>query len=101
LTNIEELRKVIRQLHDADAVHVNSVPVTETWKGQTVWDGVVEVFHIHGHPKTDTVYAWSHETDDPANPVRHVTVLRIPPAISPETAVRTALVQEYKNASQA
>ena len=101
MTNIEELREVIKQLHGANAVHVKSVPVTETWKGQTVWDGVVEVFDLSGHPKTNRVYAWSHETDDPKEPIRHVTVLHIPPAVSPELAVRTALVQEYKNASQA
>ena len=101
MTNIEELRDVIRQLHNADAVHVKSVPVTETWQGQTVWDGVVEVFDLTGHPKTNRVYAWSHETDDPKHPVNHVTVLHIPPAVSPETAVRAALVQEFRNAHQA
>lgn len=44
----------------------------------------------------NTAYAWAHETDDPANPVRHVTVLQIPPAVSPITAVRAAIVQELK-----
>jgi hypothetical protein len=101
MNQIEELRSVIKQLHGATAVHVKSVPVKETWKGQTVWDGIVEVFDITGHPKTGRIYAWSHETDDPKNPIQHVTVLHIPPAISPETAVRTALVQEYRNAHPA
>jgi hypothetical protein len=80
---------------------VKSVPVTEKWKGKTVWEGVVEVFDLTGHPDTNRVYSWSHETDDPRHPVNHVTVLHIPPAVSPELAVRTALLQEYKNASQA
>ena len=43
-------------------------------------------------------YAWAHETDDPANPIRHVTVLKVPPAVSPETAVRVAISQELRNA---
>jgi len=38
-----------------------------------------------------------HATDDPAHPKRHVTVLQIPPAVSPETAVRAAIVQEFRN----
>ena len=29
---------------------------------------------------------------------RHVTILHIPPVISPETAVRAAIIQEYRNA---
>jgi hypothetical protein len=36
------------------------------------------------------------ETDDPENPKQHVTVLHIPPAVSPITAVRVAIMQELK-----
>jgi hypothetical protein len=97
MTHIQELRDVIRHLHGAKATHLESVPVTESFQGQTVWDGIVEVFRLKGHPKTDRVYAWSHHTDDPANPKRHVTVPHIPPVISAKTAVQTAIVQEYKD----
>lgn len=96
MNDIEELRKVIRFLHNADAVHVESVPVKETFQGQTVWDGVVEVFKLIGHPKALKAYAWAHETDDPKNPKRHVAVLHIPPVVSPETAVRAAIIQEHR-----
>lgn len=98
MTYLEELGDVIHKLHGAKATHVQSVPVTEMFQGQVVWDGVVEVFDLKGHPKTHRAYAWAHDTDDPKNPRRTVTVLHIPPAVSPETAVRTALVQEYRNA---
>jgi hypothetical protein len=97
MTHIQELREVIHKLHGGSAEHLESVPVTEFFKGQKVWDGVVEVFLLKGHPKTDRVYAWAHETDDPANPKRHVTVLHIPPVISPRTAVQAAIVQEHKD----
>jgi hypothetical protein len=96
MTHIQELRDVIHHLHGAKASHLESVPVTESFQGKTVWDGVVEVFLLTGHPKTDRVYAWVHDTDDPAKPRRHVTVLHIPPVISPQTAVRAAIVQEFK-----
>ena len=98
MTNIEELADVIHKLHGVNATYVDSVPVREVYKGQTLWDGVVEVFNIHGHPKTHRVYAWSHDTDNPEHPKRHVTVLHIPPAISPQTAVQTAIAQEIRNA---
>jgi hypothetical protein len=96
VTPIQELRETIRRLHGADATHLESVPVTETFQGKTVWDGIVEVFTLHGHPKTSRLYAWVHNTDDPENPKRHVTVLHIPPIVSPVLAVRAAIVQEFK-----
>ena len=94
--DIEELRKVIRKLHGAKAKHTKSVPVKETFKGQTVWDGVVEVFELKGHPKASKAYAWAHDTDNPLHPKRQVTVLHIPPITSPELAVRAAIVKEYR-----
>lgn len=97
MTYLEELRDVIHKLHGGKASHVKSVPVKETHKGQIVWDGVVEVFDLTGHPKTDRIYAWSHDTDDPENPKRYVTVLHIPPVVSPQTAVQAAILQEYKS----
>jgi hypothetical protein len=97
MTAIDELRDVIRKLHGVESTHRASVPVKEVFNGKTMWDGIVEVFDLHGHSKANTAYAWSHVTDDPANPKRHVTVLHIPPAVSPETAVRAAIVQEFRN----
>jgi hypothetical protein len=101
VNNIDELCETIHRLHGTKATHRESVPVKEVFEGQTVWDGVVEVFDLHGHPKANTAYAWSHETDDPAIPTRHVAVLHIPPAISPITAVRAFIVQEFRNARPA
>jgi hypothetical protein len=101
MNEIEELRAVIHKLHGVKSTHVESVPVKEVFQGKTVWDGVVEVFDLYGHPKTHRAYAWTHLTDDPKHPRRTVTVLHIPPAISPRTAVQTAILQEIRNASPA
>jgi len=97
MTPIEELRDVIRKLHGVESTHRSSVPVKEVFQGKTIWEGIVEVFDLHGHDKANTAYAWSHATDDPAMPTRHVTVLHIPPAVSPEAAVRAAIVQEFRS----
>jgi hypothetical protein len=100
VTHIQELRDVIHHLHGGKARHLESVPVTESHQGKTVWDGVVEVFELTGHPKTDKVYAWTHSTDDPQHPKRHVTVLHIPPVVSPKTAVQAVIIQEFRKHGQ-
>lgn len=97
----QELRDVIHHLHGATAAHLESVPVTESFNGEAVWDGVVEVFRLKGHPKTNRVYAWIHATDDPAHPKRHVTVLHIPPVVSPRKAVQAVIVQEFREHGKA
>lgn len=58
--------------------------------------GFVEVFDLHGHPEANTAYAWSHATDDPNAPTRSVAVLHVPPAVSPITGVRVAIMQELR-----
>jgi hypothetical protein len=97
MTNIEELRNIIHRLHGANASHRESVPVKEVFNGQTVWEGIVEVFNLHGHPNASTVYAWSNDTDDPANPKHHVTVLHLGPITSAAHAVRAVIVQEFRS----
>jgi hypothetical protein len=97
VTYIQELQDMIRRLHRAEARHVESVPVKESFQGKTVWDGIVEVFELTGHPTAHRVYAWAHDTDDPKKPRRHVTVLHAHPIKSAQDAVRAAIVQEFIN----
>jgi hypothetical protein len=101
MTHIQELRDVIHRLHGGKAKHLESVPVKESFQGQTVLDGVVEVFRLKGHLKADRVYAWIHQTGDPTHPKRHVTVLHIPPVVSPQTAVQATIVQEFRDHGKA
>jgi len=95
VTYIQELRETIQRLHGAEATHVESVAVKETFQGKTVWEGIVEVFDLHGHPKASRVYAWSHNMDGPQK--RHVTVLHVAPITSAVEAVRAAIVQEFRS----
>jgi len=100
MSHIDELQETIRKLHGVDSTHVETVPVKETFKGKTVWEGLVEVFTLHGHPKTDRIYAWMHDTDNPDNPKRHVTVLHVHPINSAIEAVRAAIIQESREREQ-
>jgi hypothetical protein len=94
---IEELRAIIRRLHGVEARHIESVPVKETFQGKTIWEGIVGVFELIGHPKAPKVYAWAHGTNDPEHPRRHVTILHIPPVTSAVLAVRAAIVEEFRS----
>jgi len=94
---LDELRDVIRKLHGAEPTHVESVPVKETFRGETVWEGIVEVFELRDHPRASKVYAWSHDTADETNPVRHVTVLHVAPVLSAAMAVRAAIREEFRS----
>jgi hypothetical protein len=94
---IQELRDVIRRLHGAEATHVESIPIVEKYQGKTIWEGVVEVFDLKDHPTAHRVYAWAHETDDPNNPIRHVTVLHQHPIKSAHDAVKIAIAQEIRS----
>jgi len=96
VNRIDELKDVIRELHGVEATHVETVPVKETFQGQTVWEGDVEVFDLANHPNASRVYAWSHETNDPENPRQHITVLHIPPATTPLRAVQVAIAGMFR-----
>jgi len=96
VTYIEELRDVIRRLHSVESKHVESVPVKEMFQGKTAREGIVEVFDIRGDSRTNRIYAWAYETDNPKKP-RHVTVLHLGPVTSPVLAVRAAIVKEFQD----
>ncbi len=71
--------------------------MTETFQGEAVWDGTVEVFDLEGHPTATRCYAWSHAVDG-SEKRRYVAVLHEGPVDSPEAAVRAAIVQKYHDA---
>ena len=98
MTDRERLRKAIRDLHGVESTHLRSEPVHETFQGQTVWEGAVEVFRLKNHPKALLAYAWSHETDEGGR--RYVAVLGIAPIHSAADAVRAAVASEAKGASR-
>jgi len=98
MNDIQELQDVIRKLHGVFATHVETVPVVETFQGQTIWEGEVEVFDLQDHPTASRIYAWSHDTDDPDVPRRSVTVLHLPPAITPRRAVQVSIANDVREA---
>jgi hypothetical protein len=95
---IQELQDAIRHLRGREVIHIESIPVRETFQGRTLWDGAVEVFEIKDHPDVNRIYAWSRETDSPNDPRRYVAVLNLPPVHSAQEAVRALIAMEFRNA---
>jgi hypothetical protein len=91
---IERLQMVIRQLHKCDGEHLRTEPVKETFRGETVWEGDVEVFTVTGHPRAKHAYAWSADKGTPHE--KFTAVLEIPPVKSALGAVRTSIMAEAK-----
>lgn len=84
----------IRHMHGCEGTFVESVPVRETFQGQVVWDGEVQVFDVTGHPKATRCYAWSHAAEGSRR--RFVVVLHAPPVDSPVAAVRASIVADAR-----
>jgi hypothetical protein len=92
-TAIKSLAQAIEQRFGSTPVYVESIPIHETFEGQTVWEGIVHVFDIEGGQRC---YAWAHLEDGQSGKQRIVTVLHQPPVDSPLAAVQAAIVQEHR-----
>lgn len=88
------VKQAVEAQHGGTATLVQSVPVDERHDGNPVWQGVVHVFDLAGHPKASRAYAWSSERDDGKR--RFYAVLHMGPVTSPAEAVRAAIVAEQK-----
>ena len=97
---IAELQAAILKLHGCEATYLETVPVTEIFQGETVWQGEVEVFELTDHPKAKRAYAWGHVTGEYDQARRYVTVLELPPVNSPQTAVKAGIMSEIKSARE-
>lgn len=85
----------IKATHGADATHVETVPVKEVFRGQTAWEGNVEVFNVTGHAKATRCYAWGFEDK---GKWAITSVLEIPPVDSPQMAVKVAIAAHARKA---
>lgn len=90
-----ELKRAVESQHGGTATLAQSVPVRETFGRQTVWEGVVHVFDLEGHPTAKRAYAWSSPVEG-SNKRRFFAVLHQGPVRSPIDAVRAAIVAESK-----
>ena len=94
MTYLDELKDAIRRLHGCESNHLTTASVLETFEGETVWKGDVEIFALIGHPTARRCFAWAHETDAGK---RYIAILELPPVDSAQAAVRAAIMDETRN----
>lgn len=90
-----QLKQAIEGQHGGTAVLVDALPLQEVWNGKTVWEGVVHVFDLEGHPKATRAYAWSSPVAG-SDRRRFYAVLHLGGIRSPLDAVRAAIVAERR-----
>jgi hypothetical protein len=93
--SVDQLQRAVEGQHGGKAVLVDALPIKEVFLGQTVWEGVVHVFDLEGHPKATRAYAWSSPIEG-SNNRRFYAVLHLGFIRSPLDAVRAAIVAERK-----
>ena len=89
---LDKITQAVESTVEGAVTHRESVPVVETFRGQTIWEGVVEVFDV-ATPPPAVAYGWAVESDKGP---QYVAVLGKPPADSPLAAVRVWLVSESR-----
>jgi hypothetical protein len=57
VSDVLPLQEAVERMHGGTASFAQSVPVRETFEGKTVWEGVVHVFDLAGHPAATRAYA--------------------------------------------
>ena len=89
------LKQAVEELHDCEANYVTSQHVRESIEGRPVFDGMVAIFGVTGHPAANTCYAWSAE-DQNTGEVTVYAVLHYAPVQSSRDAVRATLATKRR-----
>lgn len=92
---VEELQRAVETLHRSKAQFVESVVVKEIFQEKIVWEGIVFIFNLEGHPKANKAYAWSSPIEG-SSKRRFYAVLQEGPVKSAQDAVRAAIVGEFR-----
>ncbi len=92
----DQLKQAIEAQHGGKATLRQAVPVREEFQGAPVWEGVVHVFELAGHPAAERAYAWSTLLDENTGRRRFYAVLHAGPVTSPADAVRAAIVADHR-----
>ena len=89
-TTLDKITRAVERTVEGVVTHRESAPVVETFRGQTVWEGIVEVFDV-AEPPPAVAYGWAVESD---KGTQYVAVIGEPHADSPVAAVRVWLVSQ-------
>jgi hypothetical protein len=94
---ITALQYAIWRMHGVESAHVQTLYVLETFPGEKVWDGDVEVFDLVNHPNAKRAYAWSHSDGPDKEQTQFVAILGVPPVNDARSAIQAALMARSNN----
>ncbi len=95
--SVDQQEQAVESQHGGRATLVDALPIKELFEGKTVWESVVHVFDLDGHPKATRAYAWSSSVEGSIKR-RFYAVLHLGGIWSPLDAVRAAIVAEQRAA---
>lgn len=93
---ISDAKAAVQRLHNCTAVHVETVPVSQSHNGDTIWDGNVEVFALEGCVEADCCYVWG-RPGDRRNTQDFISVPASREAKTPTAAILAVLEWEAKH----
>jgi hypothetical protein len=95
-----ELKHAVEEFHACEANYVSSEHVRESWGETLVFDGMVSLFGLTGHPVAVRCYAWL--THEPGAKDRTLwTALCIPPIEKGRDAVLASLALRQRRVTPA
>jgi hypothetical protein len=90
-----ELARAIEATHGLHAIHLETKPVKDGFRGDVAWQGDVEVFGVADHPIAKQCFAWGVRRAD-GKGWDVTAVLAVPPVTTPELAVKAAIAAHAK-----
>ena len=89
-----ELKQAVEEFYGCEANYVSSEHVRESWGDTLMFDGMVALFGLTGHPAAVRCYAWSVQNSDGGRLIH--AVLCIPPILKGRDAVLASLALKQR-----
>lgn len=96
--DIDQLKRAVETEYGCTATVFQSMPIKKTFGDKILWEGVVYIFSLTGHPTAKRAYAWSSPTEG-NHKRRFCTALHCPQVTSPVEAVRAAILAKSRHGS--
>jgi len=89
---LHKIQKAVEKTVGGAVSHVETIPVAESFRGQVIWKGIVEVFKVN-NPPPEKAYGWIVAAQGGPD---YVAVLGTHPINTPLDAVRAWIVSQGK-----
>lgn len=84
MSDADQLREAIERMHGGTATLAQSVPIRETFEGETVWEGAVHDFDLADHPTTPSQQPPTADRNNRPSVFSHRSRPRVPRVVPSE-----------------